>query len=110
MGTMTRLRVLATVAVNAVVPATKKGGVGNPASAHPGTPVPPGRIPVSPAAISACLAHPESYVDGGGNLSLFFCDAPALAAPFLLFRLKRLGFSRCRAAVHADGIVLTARR
>ncbi|WP_298270200.1 hypothetical protein [Geobacter sp.] len=105
-----RCRVFVLVAVNAVLPPTKKGGPRLPATAPPGASAPPGFIPVPPAAIPSYLTHPEALVDGEGELSLFFIGAPALAAPFFLFRLKRLGFSRCRAAVRHGGIALTARR
>ncbi|WP_298437197.1 hypothetical protein [Geobacter sp.] len=105
-----RFRVFVLVAVNAVLPPMKRGGPRLPATASPGAAAPPGFIPVPPAAIPSCLAHPEALVNGEGELSLFFIGAPALAAPFLLFRLKRLGFSRCRAAVNSGGIALTARR
>ena len=50
------------------------------------------------------------FLDGRGELSLFFPYCASAAAPFLLFRLKRCGFSRCRAVADAAGLTLTARR
>ncbi|RQW84396.1 MAG: hypothetical protein EHM79_14005 [Geobacter sp.] len=41
---------------------------------------------------------------------LFFASASPLAAPFLLFRLKRWGFSSCRVSVQQRGLLLTATR
>jgi hypothetical protein len=56
------------------------------------------------------LAWPDHTLDATGCISLFFPGALPLAAPFLLFRLKRQGFSTCRAIAGRDGILLTASR
>lgn len=49
-------------------------------------------------------------VDESGRLRLFFPDCFFPAAIFLLFRLKRQGFSDCRATLTDGGILLTAAR
>jgi len=56
------------------------------------------------------LAQPDQALDATGRISLFFPGALPLVAPFLLFRLKRQGFSTCRAVAGRDGILLTASR
>ncbi|RNC72258.1 MAG: hypothetical protein ED859_02675 [Desulfuromonadales bacterium] len=71
---------------------------------------PAGFTVVEPSQVSRYLAEPGRAVDCRGELALFFPHCPALAAPFLLFRLKRLGFSRCRVRVLPEGLALTARR
>ena len=49
-------------------------------------------------------------VDETGHLELFFPDCFFPAAVFLLFRLKRQGFSGCRATVSHGGVLLIADR
>jgi len=56
------------------------------------------------------MSDPGSSCGPEGDLALFFPDCPVLAAPLLLFRLKRTGFSRCRAVAAHGGIILTAVR
>jgi len=51
-----------------------------------------------------CLGHSNH------SLNLLFPHARGIAAPFLLFRLKRLGFSNCRIVVTQDGLSVTADR
>jgi len=41
---------------------------------------------------------------------IFFPDTYALAAPFLLFRMKRRGFSSSRVTLENGGLLLTATR
>jgi hypothetical protein len=65
---------------------------------------------VIPDDIPFIMANPGCAVNGSGELALFFPGCLSLAAPFLLMRLKRTGFSRCQAVADAGGIVLTARR
>lgn len=105
-----RLRILASIAVNAVAPSTKKGGALPRTAARSSLHAPPGFVPVPLDSIPFYLADPDRAANGRGELALFFPGAPALAAPFLLFRLKRLGFSRCRAEARDGGVTLTARR
>jgi hypothetical protein len=45
-----------------------------------------------------------------GLLKIFFPGVFPLAAPFLLYRLKRTGFSGCRVTVTDGGLLVTARR
>lgn len=65
---------------------------------------------VSPAAFAALLPAIDCYLQPDGRLGLLFEEACAPAAPFLLYHLKRNGFSDCKAVITADGIILTARR
>ncbi|HMN02413.1 MULTISPECIES: hypothetical protein [Geobacter] len=62
------------------------------------------------APLARFLSCPETGGDRNGELSLFVPHCPALAGPLLLFRLKRTGFSRCRALIRGGGILLSARR
>ena len=49
-------------------------------------------------------------LDSRGELRLFFPCCLAIAAPVLLFRLKREGFSRCSVAVVDQGLLVRGRR
>lgn len=49
-------------------------------------------------------------LDSRGELRLFFPRCLAIAAPVLLFRLKREGFSRCSVAVSDQGLLVRGRR
>jgi hypothetical protein len=71
---------------------------------------PPGYIPVATHDLPYYLGDLNRAVDQRGELALFFPGCPAVAAPFLLFRLKRSGFSSCRAMRGAGGLLLAARR
>jgi hypothetical protein len=65
---------------------------------------------IGPADIRACLGNLGKAVDLDGELALFFPDCSPLAAPFLLFRLKRTGFSGCRAVITGEGLSLHGTR
>lgn len=52
----------------------------------------------------------ERFLDDGGELRLFFPDCLPLAAPFILFRLKRQGFSGCYVRSAERGLYVAARR
>ena len=65
---------------------------------------------VKPEDISLCLANLDSALNLNLQLSLFFPGCLAPAAPLLLFRLKRRGFSACRILVQPGGVFLNARR
>lgn len=56
------------------------------------------------------LADLNRAVNQRGELRLLFPDCLALAAPLLLFRLKREGFSNCRALMTDEGLLLCAIR
>jgi ribosomal protein L34 len=60
--------------------------------------------------IGIFMVEPGAFVNQQGELCLFFPDCPSLIAPLLLARLKKTGFSRCRAMTRHGGIVLSARR
>lgn len=104
------VKLLVIVAVNALWPRAQRGGAParNAAPHYPSAPT--GFTPVAPADIPLILADPARAVSDRGNLALFFPGCPSLAGPFLLFRLKRLGFSRCRVHALANGLTLSARR
>ena len=69
-----------------------------------------GYTPVLPGDTSLYLANLESAGGHRHELALFFTGCLMPAAPFLLFRLKRAGFSRCRITVLPDGLALNAFR
>jgi hypothetical protein len=50
------------------------------------------------------------FLDSRGELQIFFPDCTALAAPFVLFRLKRQGFSRCTVQVSEEGLYVKGLR
>ncbi|MBU5638487.1 hypothetical protein KOM00_17305 [Geomonas sp. Red69] len=50
------------------------------------------------------------YLDASGELRLFVPSCRGLAAPFVLFRLKREGFSRCSVRITEGGLLIQARR
>lgn len=50
------------------------------------------------------------FVDGRGELRVFFPECLPSAAPFILFRLKRQGYSRCTVEVSSGGLVVAGRR
>ena len=49
-------------------------------------------------------------LDSRGELRLFFPRCLAIAAPVLLFRLKREGFSRCSVEASRQGLLVRGRR
>jgi len=71
---------------------------------------PPGYTLVAVGDVSYYLADLDRAVGRQGELALFFPGCLAVAAPFLLFRLKRTGFSACRAMMTGEGLLLTATR
>lgn len=62
------------------------------------------------AEIREILHHPERFLDGKKRLTLTIAHCSLLAAPFLLFHLKRLGFSRCRVVRTGDSLSVSAFR
>lgn len=60
--------------------------------------------------IAAAIANMGRFTNCDGSLAILFKDALSISAPFLLFRLKRTGFSACRIVRVPGGLVLTARR
>ena len=49
-------------------------------------------------------------LDSRGELRLFFPGCLAIAAPFVLFRLKREGFSSCSVQASGEGLQVRGRR
>jgi hypothetical protein len=74
-----------------------------------GNPFPSPR-PVSTEELPWLFANLHGALDDTDKLSLLFPGALPLAAPFLLFRLKRLGYSACRVTADGNGLILTATR
>jgi hypothetical protein len=74
------------------------------------TPEQAGTTRIAPAEFSAALSGLNSLLRQDGTLELLFEDTLFPGAPFLLYRLKRSGFSACRAVVTNEGILLTAVR
>lgn len=58
------------------------------------------------------LFHPDQafVADQDGTTGFIIRDVLPLAAPFILFRLKRTGFSGCRVIVKDGGLLVTASR
>jgi len=81
-----------------------------PHSGSANTTVPTGYLPVPPEDIPLYLADLGRAVGNDGKLALFFPECAALAAPFLLFRLKRTGFSACRVTATDEGLLVDAAR
>jgi hypothetical protein len=52
----------------------------------------------------------DRFLDEKGELRVIFAGCLGLAAPFVLFRLKRQGFSRCVVRVTEAGLYVEARR
>lgn len=50
------------------------------------------------------------FLDPRGELRLFVPDCRPAAAPFVLFRLKRQGYSGCRVEADGRGLMILARR
>lgn len=64
--------------------------------------------PLGSAVAFAIKTEPSG--SGTGEIGFFFPDTATFAAPVLLFRLKRLGYSDCRVISRDDGLQLFARR
>jgi hypothetical protein len=63
-----------------------------------------------PHDIGDCLENLASLMGPTGALTLIFLQLPAIAAPLILYRLKRQGFSNCRAKVGNQGLMIEANR
>lgn len=73
-------------------------------------PVGSGILRIPPEAFAAVLLNLGFCLRPEGEVELLFEGALAPAAPFLLFHLKRKGFSDCKAVISPEGIKLTVRR
>ena len=69
-----------------------------------------GSLPVPPEEIPWYLANLGRVVGVDGKLTLFFPGCRAPAAPFVLYRLKREGYSGCTATATPDGLMVKAAR
>jgi hypothetical protein len=52
----------------------------------------------------------DRLLDDRGELGLFFPHCRAIAAPVVMFRLKRRGFSRCSIEASDQGLLVRGRR
>lgn len=108
MSILKRFYITALVMRGALLPPRRGGGL--PGVPDDGMVVPPGYLPVPAEQITRYLANLGRAVGRDGKLALFFPGCGALAAPFLLFRLKREGFSNCTAIATVDGLLMEAWR
>ena len=69
-----------------------------------------GYLPVPPREIGWYLTNLGRVVGADGRLALFFPGCRAPAAPFVLYRLKREGYSGCTATATPDGLLVNAAR
>jgi hypothetical protein len=106
MSMLTRCYITALVMWGALVPSRSGGAARLPDTGA----VPPGYLPVPPQDASRCLADLGRAAGADGRLALFFPGCLAPAAPAILFRLKREGFSGCRVTATADGLLVDATR
>jgi hypothetical protein len=67
-------------------------------------------VPEKAGAIRFFLEDLNRAIDRQGELKLLFPGCLPLAAPPLLYRLKRNGFSKCRVLMTDEGLLLTATR
>ena len=79
-------------------------------ASNPSGDIPSGYTHVPPENVRLYLAGLVSTVNPYYECALFFPNCLAPAAPFLLFRLKRQGFSNCRISVTTGGLALYAQR
>lgn len=100
---LTRCYITALVIFRALVPS-------RPGQVPPGAAVPSGYCTVPPGEVGLCLGDLSRAVGKDGRLALFFPCCGAAAAPFVLFRLKRQGYSNCRATVTGDGMLVEGTR
>jgi hypothetical protein len=70
----------------------------------------PPHIVVTKEVIRFYLGDLTRGVDRQGEMKLLFPGCLAFVAPFLLFRLKRSGFSNCHALMTREGLLLCATR
>lgn len=69
-----------------------------------------GEMVVSVDNVRFYLADIKRALNPQGELKLLFPGCFVLAAPLILFRLKREGFSDCRALMTEEGLLLCATR
>ncbi|HTG82504.1 MAG TPA: hypothetical protein VL949_11205 [Geobacteraceae bacterium] len=108
MSFATRLRITALVIVRSLFP--PRPGVFPAGVADEADTLSTGYRSVPPRMISPCLADLKRAVGRDGTLVLFFPGCRTAAAPFLLFRLKREGYSNCSATASPEGLLVKASR
>jgi hypothetical protein len=109
MNMLRKLHVTALIMLYALFPPRNNNG-GLSETAVDDSPSPPGCMSVPAGHIPYYLADLNRTVNPRGEIHLFFPGCLPLAAPCLLFRLKREGYSRCRAIVSEGGLQLHAAR
>lgn len=65
---------------------------------------------VAPEEVGPVLANLHCLLKPDLSLEIFFPACHRAAAPFVLFRLKREGYSRCTAVASAEGLLVRAVR
>jgi hypothetical protein len=78
---------------------------------------PPGRqtsVEKEASAAPGCkpreIAGMDRFLGSGGGFEVFFPGGLPIAAPFMLFRLKRQGYSACSVKAADGGLYLRGRR
>jgi len=79
-----------------------------PATLNP--PCPGFYLTVLPEDLHSFFSDPGEAYDSHKSITIFIADVLPLTAPFLLFYLKRNGFSGCRAEVADGGLIVHAAR
>jgi hypothetical protein len=72
--------------------------------------MPCGQTAVTPQTLPLVISELSRDMGNTGTVQLFLPGCFAPAAPCLLFRLKRSGYSGSRATLTRDGLLLTATR
>lgn len=60
--------------------------------------------------LKSLFAASRDYLDQNGKLAILITGCSVLAAPAILFYLKRRGFSRCKAWKEPEGLAISATR
>ena len=95
-------------AAGAMVDAQESAGAAAPGGDEPARrSLSEGAVRCTPRQIKGGLG---SLLNCRGELRLFFPHCLAIAAPVLLYRLKREGFSRCSVETSDHGLLVLARR
>jgi len=65
---------------------------------------------ITSAQFACTIANLDRFLGNGSPVAILFKEANILAAPLLLFRLKRSGYSSCIISRQKEGLCLTLRR
>ena len=71
---------------------------------------PAGMMVIDPSEFGLLLEHGHRFPDGPVELTFIIADFPLIAAPLVMFFLKRQGFSRCKAWKEPSGLAVSALR